>query len=436
MIGALDEFETLGRTLAVRTGCAVVLVDYRLAPEHRYPTAVDDAWSALRWVDEHVETLAGARVPVIVAGDSGGREPRRHRGPPRPRRRRSVARRAGARLPGHGRERRPALVRRPRQPAARQPRRHDLVLGPLRPGPGAAGRARRVAAAGRGPRRAAARRASCPPSTTCCATRARPTPTGSREAGRRVVDAARPRPDARLLHPADPARRRRGDGLRTSSRSRSTYVRAHAVPSRRPLTPEVTAVTDTLAQSTRLPTPPSGDVDAVVVGAGFSGLYMLTASAVSGSTPSCSRPAADVGGTWYWNRYPGARCDVESMEYSYSFSPELEQEWDVDARSTRRSPRSCATSTTWPTASTCARTSGSTPASRRRTSTTPTSRWTVDDGAGRAVSAPSCWSWRPAACPPRSCRRSRASTRFAGPTLPHRRTGRTRASTSPAGGSP
>jgi acetyl esterase len=56
----------------VRTGCVVVLVDYRLAPEHRYPTAVEDAWAALRWVDEKVETLAGARVPVVVAGDSAG----------------------------------------------------------------------------------------------------------------------------------------------------------------------------------------------------------------------------------------------------------------------------------------------------------------------------------------------------------------------------
>ncbi|MFC5138055.1 alpha/beta hydrolase [Actinomycetospora rhizophila] len=72
VIGALDEFETLGRTLAVRTGCVVVLVDYRLAPAHRYPAAVEDAWAALRWVDEQVETLAGARVPVIVAGDSAG----------------------------------------------------------------------------------------------------------------------------------------------------------------------------------------------------------------------------------------------------------------------------------------------------------------------------------------------------------------------------
>ncbi|SDC72581.1 acetyl esterase [Geodermatophilus telluris] len=72
VIGALPEFETLGRTLAQRTGCAVVLVDYRMAPEDPYPAAADDAWAALRWVDAHLEEIAGARVPLVVAGDSAG----------------------------------------------------------------------------------------------------------------------------------------------------------------------------------------------------------------------------------------------------------------------------------------------------------------------------------------------------------------------------
>jgi acetyl esterase len=72
VIGALPEFETLGRTLAERTGCAVVLVDYRMAPEDRYPAAVEDSWAALQWIDAHLEEIAGARVPLIVAGDSAG----------------------------------------------------------------------------------------------------------------------------------------------------------------------------------------------------------------------------------------------------------------------------------------------------------------------------------------------------------------------------
>src|SRR4051812_8101201 len=70
--GAIESYDALGRRLAARTGCAVVLVGYRLAPEHRYPTAVQDAWTALRWTADHVEEIAGAPVPIIVAGDSAG----------------------------------------------------------------------------------------------------------------------------------------------------------------------------------------------------------------------------------------------------------------------------------------------------------------------------------------------------------------------------
>jgi cyclohexanone monooxygenase len=69
-------------------------------------------------------------------------------------------------------------------------------------------------------------------------------------------------------------------------------------------------------------------VDAVVVGAGFAGLYALHKLRSKGLSVRVFESAPDVGGTWYHNRYPGARCDVESVDYSYSFSEELEQEWD------------------------------------------------------------------------------------------------------------
>jgi cyclohexanone monooxygenase len=68
-------------------------------------------------------------------------------------------------------------------------------------------------------------------------------------------------------------------------------------------------------------------VDAVVVGAGFGGLYALYCLRQMGFSALCFEGGDGVGGTWYWNRYPGARCDVESLQYSYSFSPELDQEW-------------------------------------------------------------------------------------------------------------
>jgi cation diffusion facilitator CzcD-associated flavoprotein CzcO/acetyl esterase/lipase len=67
--------------------------------------------------------------------------------------------------------------------------------------------------------------------------------------------------------------------------------------------------------------------DAVVVGAGFSGLYMIYRLRRLGLSVKAFDSAADVGGTWYWNRYPGARCDVPTTDYAYSFDAELEKDW-------------------------------------------------------------------------------------------------------------
>ena len=69
------------------------------------------------------------------------------------------------------------------------------------------------------------------------------------------------------------------------------------------------------------------DVDVVVVGAGFSGLYLLYRLRKAGFSTRVFERGGDVGGTWYWNRYPGARCDVESLQYSYSFDEQLQQDW-------------------------------------------------------------------------------------------------------------
>jgi len=74
------------------------------------------------------------------------------------------------------------------------------------------------------------------------------------------------------------------------------------------------------------------ELDAIIVGAGFSGLYMLHKLRGLGYNATVIEAGHDVGGTWYWNRYPGARCDIESVEYSYSFDKELEDEWDWSER--------------------------------------------------------------------------------------------------------
>jgi len=68
-------------------------------------------------------------------------------------------------------------------------------------------------------------------------------------------------------------------------------------------------------------------LDALVIGAGFGGLHMLYRLRELGLRTMAVEAGGDVGGAWYWNRYPGARCDVESLAYSYSFSPALDDEW-------------------------------------------------------------------------------------------------------------
>ena len=68
-------------------------------------------------------------------------------------------------------------------------------------------------------------------------------------------------------------------------------------------------------------------VDVVIVGAGFAGLYMLHRARQLGLKARVFEAGSGVGGTWYWNRYPGARCDVESLEYSFGFDDALQQEW-------------------------------------------------------------------------------------------------------------
>src|SRR5881409_3916487 len=78
----------------------------------------------------------------------------------------------------------------------------------------------------------------------------------------------------------------------------------------------------------RLMASPEPDVDVLVVGAGITGIYQLYRAREAGFSVMLLEAGAGVGGTWYWNRYPGARFDSESYTYAYLFSEELLQEWD------------------------------------------------------------------------------------------------------------
>jgi cyclohexanone monooxygenase len=79
-------------------------------------------------------------------------------------------------------------------------------------------------------------------------------------------------------------------------------------------------------------TGPAKELDAVIVGAGFAGMYMLHRLRGLGFSARVFEAGTGVGGTWYWNRYPGARCDVESLDYQYSFSDDLQREWNWTER--------------------------------------------------------------------------------------------------------
>ncbi|MBM9466429.1 alpha/beta hydrolase [Nakamurella leprariae] len=72
VLGDIDRYDTVGRRLAAGTNCAVVMVDYRKAPEAPFPAAVEDSWQALRWAADSMERIAGRQVPLIVGGDSAG----------------------------------------------------------------------------------------------------------------------------------------------------------------------------------------------------------------------------------------------------------------------------------------------------------------------------------------------------------------------------
>src|SRR5260370_6735806 len=74
------------------------------------------------------------------------------------------------------------------------------------------------------------------------------------------------------------------------------------------------------------------DFDALIVGAGFAGMYMLHRLRKAGFSARVIEGGKGVGGTWYGNGYPGARCDVESVQYSYQFSRQLEQDWEWTER--------------------------------------------------------------------------------------------------------
>jgi cation diffusion facilitator CzcD-associated flavoprotein CzcO/acetyl esterase/lipase len=300
VIGGLDQSDALARRLAAATQCAVVLVDYRLAPEHRYPTAVEDAWTALLWIAENVAEMAGGAVPLIVAGDSAGGNLAT-----------VVARRA---RDEDGPELALQVLVYPvtdcdlSAPSYLDPANQLLLSRETMKwfwdhyAPVASSRVHPDAS----PLRTASL-AGLPPALIATAEH-----DVLRDEGEAYAE--------RLANAGVRVQHKRFDG------------QMHTFLTMVNILPGADDAIEWIAQALDRELAEPEVLDAIVVGAGFSGLYALHRLRGLGLSVRVLEQGAGVGGTWYWNRYPGVRCDIESVDYSYSFSPELEQEWEWTER--------------------------------------------------------------------------------------------------------
>lgn len=295
VLSDIDEYDTLGRQLAKRTNCTVLLVDYRKAPEHTFPTAPNDAWDALLWAHENLAGLAVQGAPLMVGGDSAGgnlaavvcQKAKAAGGP-------EIALQllvypvtdAAMETPGYSNPDNQLLLNTPLMAwfwdhyAPKAEDRLEPDASPLR-APDLSG---------------------LPPAIIVTA----------------EYDILRDESEAY-------AERLRAAGVPVTFRQFDRQMHNFfAMPGALPA--QARAV-DYVGEQIVRHLSKSSQADAVVVGAGFAGMYQLLRLREMGLKVRVIEAGDGVGGTWYWNRYPGARCDIVSLGYSYGFSPELEQDW-------------------------------------------------------------------------------------------------------------
>ena len=297
VIGNIDDFDPLGRKLAEANQAVIVMVNYRKAPEHGFPVPMDDCWAALNHVAENKQAIAGVGgdVPLFVMGDS-----------------------AGGNLAA-------ATALRARDENGPQIDMQILVY-PVIDG-----------------RRDTDSYHAQDKQLFLTA-----------ESMDMFWDYYTPKESDRLNPLASPILAEKLDGLppaivitaefdilRDEGEAYAESLRAAGVPviarrfdrqihgffSMSDILPVGAQAHDWLAGEIDRWLSPPAEVDAIVVGAGFSGMYQLHKLRDMGLSVRVFEAGDDVGGTWYWNRYPGARVDIESLAYSYSFSEELEQDW-------------------------------------------------------------------------------------------------------------
>ncbi len=294
VVGNIDDYDLVGRHLAEKCNAIVVMVDYRKSPEHKYPVPMQDCYAALNWVEANRKKIGADKLPLIVAGDS-----------------------AGGNL---------SAVMAQKTVAENGPKIDLQVL-------------------------------------------VYPVTDGRMQSESFTAEDKQLFLNAELMthfweQYCDTAQRENADASPLLADDVSTVAPAIVLTAEFDiLVDEGKAYADRLAAADKLVAykcfaqqmhtffampdalpvgfeamdwvareidghlNPAETVDAVVVGAGFSGMYQLHKLRDMGLSVKVFEAGEDVGGTWYWNRYPGARVDIESMAYSFSFSKELEQDW-------------------------------------------------------------------------------------------------------------
>ena len=294
VVGNIDDYDLVGRHLAEKCNAIVVMVDYRKSPEHKYPVPMQDCYAALNWVEANRKKIGADKLPLIVAGDS-----------------------AGGNL---------SAVMAQKTVAENGPKIDLQVL-------------------------------------------VYPVTDGRMQSQSFTAEDKQLFLNAELMahfweQYCDTAQRENADASPLLADDVSTVAPAIVLTAEFDiLVDEGKAYADKLAAADKLVAykcfaqqmhtffampdalpvgfeamdwvareidghlNPAETVDAVVVGAGFSGMYQLHKLRDMGLSVRVFEAGEDVGGTWYWNRYPGARVDIESMAYSFSFSKELEQDW-------------------------------------------------------------------------------------------------------------
>ena len=294
VIGNIDDYDLVGRHLAEKCNAIVVMVDYRKSPEHKFPVPMQDCYAALNWVEANRKKIGADKLPLIVAGDS-----------------------AGGNL---------ATVMAQKTAAENGPKIDlQVLVYPVIDG-------RMETASFTAEDNQLFLNAElmthfwdqyCDPAERL---NADVSPILADDVSQ-IAPAIILTPEFDILVDEGKAYADKLDAAGKLVAYKSFAQQMHgffAMPDALPVGFEAM---DWVAREIDGHLNPAETVDAVVVGAGFSGMYQLHRLREMGLSVQVFEAGEDVGGTWFWNRYPGARVDIESMAYSFSFSKELEQDW-------------------------------------------------------------------------------------------------------------